>query len=97
MMKEKKSHQEFTLIHSSRSSEPKLFTNLFSEFNIVLYNSEIKGRLNYLEIKKYIKDLDSDYYIFMCGPKPMMEDIATNLVKNGLNKKRIVFEDFTFK
>lgn len=97
MMKEKKSHQEFTLIHSSRSSEPKLFTNLFSEFNVVLYNSEIKGRLNYLEIKKYIKDLDSDYYIFMCGPKPMMEDIATNLVKNGLNKKRIVFEDFTFK
>ena len=103
MLKSVSSDQEVVMIHSSRTNESTLFTNLFIEyqkthpnFKFVIHNSDTDGHLNNQLINKYCL-LNQENYVYICGPKKMMEDVSMDLTDNGLLQKRIIYEDFTFK
>lgn len=95
--------QQVTMIHSSRSDESKLFTNIFESlskqlknFKFIIHYSDKLGHLDNKNITSYMS-LDKDTYVFLCGPKEMMESISTNLPKVGIMQKHIIFEDFDLK
>jgi predicted ferric reductase len=103
MLKSVSRGQEVIMIHSSRTNESTLFTNLFieyqkthSNFKFFIHNSDTDGHLNYQIINKYCF-LNTENYVYICGPKKMMEDVSMDLTDNGLLQKRIIYEDFTFK
>lgn len=103
MVKKIREDQEIVMVHSGRSNESNLFTNLFldyqkshTNFKFIIHNSDTDGHLNFQVLSKYTK-LTSDNHVYICGPKKMMEDISMDLTNNGHLQKRIIYEDFTFK
>lgn len=103
MIKNLKSHQKVTMIHSGKSNEPALFTKLFKDytyffpnFKFVIHYPSVEGRLNEENINKYA-ELTRESYVYLCGPKEMMDDFSQKLPKKGIKQKRIIYEDFTLK
>ncbi len=103
MIKNLKANQKVTMIHSGKSNEPILFTKLFKDymyffpnFKFVIHYPSTEGRLNEESINKYV-ELTRDSYVYLCGPKEMMDDFSQKLPKKGIKQKRIIYEDFTLK
>ena len=103
MIKNLKEHQKVTMIHSGKSNEPTLFTKLFNDytyffpnFKFVVHYPSLDGRLNEENINKYA-ELSNNSYVYLCGPKEMMDDFSLKLPKKGIKQKRIIYEDFTLK
>jgi predicted ferric reductase len=103
MIKKLKTHQKVTMIHSSKNNEPALFTKLFKDytyffpnFKFIVHYPSLDGRLNEENINKYV-ELTSQSYVYLCGPKEMMDDFSQKLPKKGIKQKRIIYEDFTLK
>lgn len=103
MIKALKSHQKVTMIHSGKSNESTLFTKLFKDytfffpnFKFVIHYPSTEGRLNEENINKYVS-LSNQTYVYLCGPKEMMENFSQKLPRKGIKQKRIIFEDFTLK
>lgn len=96
-------NQHVTMIHTARSDEPKIFLNMFNEiaknipnFKLIVHYSDKLGHLNNDAISKYVT-LDQSTYVYICGPKQMMEDLSENLPDMGVMQKRIIYEDFSLK
>lgn len=54
------------------------------------------GRVTAAQILDHTgRDLDAMY--LLCGPKVMMEDLATQFAKSGIKRSHIIYEDFAFK
>jgi predicted ferric reductase len=103
MIKKLKTHQKVTMIHSSKNNEPALFTKLFKDytyffpnFKFIVHYPSLDGRLNEENINKYV-ELTSQSYVYLCGPKEMMDTFSQKLPKKGIKQKRIIYEDFTLK
>lgn len=65
------------------------FINILSEERDSRYNN---GIVNEEFLKRNVKNLEQYFYI--CGPDPMIDSIAGILEKMGVDKKRIVREEF---
>lgn len=98
-----KSNQEVTMIHTSRSDEPHIFTKMFTEYTIsnpkfkfVNYYSDKLGHLDEIKINDIVP-LNFDVRVYLCGPQIMMETLADLLPRKGIMNKRIIFEDFSVK
>jgi predicted ferric reductase len=103
MMKVLRDDQEVTMVHTSRSDESKLFSNLFSgysklhpNFRFINHYSDVSGHINE-EMLGIYTEIDSNTYAYICGPSQMMKDLSKNLHKKGILQKRIIFEDFRLK
>jgi predicted ferric reductase len=103
MLKSLRDDQIVTMIHSARNDEPTIFTNYFNNlaknylnFKFVIHYPSIEGRLNEENIRKYV-NLSKQSYVYLCGPKALMDDFSHKLPSKGVLKKRIIFEDFSFK
>lgn len=103
MIKALRSDQNVTMIHTSRSDESHLFTDMYLKymsiypnFKFILHYSDKSGHLNNESISKYVV-LSSDSYVYLCGPKNMMDSLSLSLPNLGVKQKRIIYEDFTLK
>jgi len=103
MIKSLKPDQTVTMVHSTKSSESGIFSDLFKNyayyfpnFNFNLHFSDLTGRLNENLIASYAS-LTENTHVYMCGPNKMMEYISHQLPKKGIKRKRIIFEDFNLK
>jgi ferredoxin-NADP reductase len=65
------------------------FINTLTEERTDQYDNNI---INEDYLKEKIKDLDQYFYI--CGPDPMIEAISNDLQKIGVDKDKIVIEEF---
>lgn len=54
------------------------------------------GRVTAIQILNHTGN-DRDAMYLLCGPKVMMEDLATQLAKAGIKRSHIIYEDFAFK
>lgn len=86
--------QQVTMIHTARSDESKLFTDLFNNyssshpnFKFIIHYSNKFNHLTKQNISE-ISELDSNINVYLCGPKKMMED---------LKQERTIYEDFNLK
>ena len=59
-----------------------------------LYLSSRQGRISAAYIDKKTPGGISDKYVFMCGPSPMVDDLIRQFEALGLDRRRIVVEDF---
>lgn len=96
MFKDLKDGQNATIIHTCRSEEPKLFTDMFNKNNQIVHCSNEAGHLNVSHLAKYA-NLSADTYVFICGPTQMMEDLSNSLPSLGIKQKHIIYEDFNLK
>lgn len=103
MIKLLRKDQSVTMIYSTRSYESKLFSNMFLKytkllpnFKFIIHYSDILGRLNEENIAKYAT-LNKTVYVYLCGPKLMMEYLSHNLPNKGILQKNIIYEDFILK
>jgi predicted ferric reductase len=103
MIKKLTPNQSVTMIHSQRSDEPNLITKIFTDysyyfpnFKFVIHLTDVNGRLDENRLKNYL-NLSSVSHVFMCGPAGMRESMCSIFVKNGIKKRRIIFEDFSLK
>ena len=97
------SGKNITMIHTSKSNESTLLTDIFKSytyyfpnFKFIHHISDTLGRLNQDIVKGYA-NLTHDTYVYLCGPAQMMEFLSTELPKAGIRRKRIIFEDFKLK
>jgi len=65
------------------------FINVITEEQTSQYENR---RIDESYLKEKIKDLSQYFYI--CGPDPMVESISKDLEKLGVNKEKIVIEQF---
>ncbi|MEO9003419.1 MAG: FAD-binding oxidoreductase [Ginsengibacter sp.] len=65
------------------------FINTLTDENTGKYDHSV---INEDYMKEKIKNLDQYFYI--CGPDPMIEAISKDLQKMGVEKEKIVFEEF---
>jgi predicted ferric reductase len=70
--------------------------NFFPNFKFVIHCSATDGRLNEETISKYV-ELSNKLYVYLCGPKEMMDNFSQRLPKKGIKQKRIIYEDFALK
>lgn len=103
MIKNIKENQKVTMIHTGRTEESTLFIKLFKNysyffpnFKFVIHYSGTDGRLNSENIRKYV-NLTSQTFVYLCGPKEMMDSFSQRLPKSGIKQKRIIYEDFSLK
>lgn len=96
MIKSIRPDQTYTMIHTCRTDEPILFTKMFSNYKIILHYSDKNGHLNAQNIKQYIS-LNSDTYIYICGPTRLMKNLMETLPEYGVQKNKIIYEDFDLK
>lgn len=93
--------QDITMIHSDRSTDPLLITNLFLKikdpnFKFIRHTTDLKGRLNTQILKKYIS-LDNKTKFYICGPDSFMAEMYNLLIDEGVKRRNIKYEDFSFK
>jgi predicted ferric reductase len=68
--------------------------SLAGNFEVVLVDEKISGRISLDMMSKVIKDLQQPAY-FMCGPQGMMKALKLQLVKAGVKQRSIHVEDFS--
>lgn len=65
-------------------------------FNYYLHNSLTQGRLTAGKILDIVRTDLAQAHFFLCGPVPMMNSLADQLISSGIRPSRIIFEDFSF-
>lgn len=95
--------QEVVMIHTTRSDESTLFTDMCKEyalrypnFKFDIHYSDKLGHIDENIINSYM-NLDREVYVYLCGPKLMMESLSTKLANKGVMHRKIIFEDFSLK
>lgn len=99
----KNSAKDISFIYCAKSEDEFPYRNEINSIlektngaKVTFYNSETNGHINSDKVKNIAGDL-RDKKIFMCGPKPMMDSLASAFVAQKIHPRNIVFEDFSFK
>ena len=103
MLKIIKPTQRVEMFFCARVMPPNILTDPFvakanssENFKFAACETSKMKRLSAQDIYEQSgKDLKA--YYFLCGPKEMMVSIATELVKIGVRRSRVIYEDFGFK
>ncbi len=97
--KENPSYTHIDLVYTYRNPEDGVFTpeihqsvKLSKHISFHPWCSSEKSHLNIETITQF-SSLDYDS-VFLCGPKPMMQTLAKQLIERGLNANKIHFENF---
>lgn len=95
--------QKLTFIVTARGDLPAILRepiehllSLLPASQLIRHDSIKSGRLTAEKIKTYTT-ITSDTYVWLCGPKPFMESLASELPVCGVKRQRIYFEDFTLR
>jgi predicted ferric reductase len=101
ILKELKPEQKAILFHTSKgicspyiAEVIKAYTTQNPNLEYIEHDSA-SGRLTARMIQEKAKMNNAKY--MLCGPVPMMESITEQLVSLGVLRKRIIYEDFTFR
>lgn len=68
---------------------------LNKNINVIIHNSQEKGRLNINVIKGYV-NLNKEANYYLCGPTGMVDMLRHNLIKEEISDKQIIMEGFAF-
>ena len=93
--------QNIIMVHSCKTTDSNLLNDYFlnlnkANFEFMEHNSDTNGRLNINILKKYIENINM-YTFYICGPESFMQTIHDELILEGIKKRNIKYEDFTFK
>ncbi|QQG41314.1 MAG: ferric reductase-like transmembrane domain-containing protein [Candidatus Woesebacteria bacterium] len=95
--------QKVTMIHTSANPESRLLTDKLTEhavvnpsFRFINHLTSLYGRLNADNVCRRF-NLTRNSYVFLCGPKKMMETFAEQFSSYGISRKRIIYEDFQLR
>ncbi len=98
-----KDQQKVEMYFCAKVMPPSQLTAAFADaaerkdnFRFVACESRVQGRVTAEQIWTQTGN-DSRAYYFLCGPREMMEQIASDLAKLGIKRGHIIFEDFGFK
>jgi predicted ferric reductase len=101
---QKESKRKITLLYGSKTEKDIIFKKELDAikgdwFKKIYVLSEEKkknydyGRIEEDFITRYVKDFKNKKF-YICGPKPMMENVKKVLLDKGVKKEDIVIEDF---
>ena len=102
----KKNHQQITLIYCSKSKNHKIFKqeidcineSWFKKIYILskdekYLDTDERGYVSKEIIEKYVKNISNSLF-YICGPKGLKQTAINALKKLGVNKQKIIIEDF---
>ncbi len=98
-----KSNKNISFIYCAKSDDEFSYRNEINSIlpktegaKITFYNSTVSGHISGDKVKDIAGDLHGRK-IFMCGPKPMMDSLASAFIAQKIHPRNIIFEDFSFK
>jgi predicted ferric reductase len=66
------------------------------KIKIITQFSDTEGYLTFEKIQEDLNDNMHEYIILLCGPQAMTKNLTKILIKNGIKKNKIFFEEFHF-
>jgi predicted ferric reductase len=75
------------------NAELEAYAKALPNFKYHLQLSSVEGRINAQKIKEGLPNFKQSLF-FLCGPKPMMNELTAQLIMAGIPAKNIVIEDF---
>ena len=101
LSKTKKADNKIDLYYCVKNKEEAVFLNEINQdienLTIIPYFSEESGRINASKIMKISKTSSTSTQFFICGPPSMSKSIKEDLIKSGISKNNIHYEEFNLK
>lgn len=98
-----KTEKNISFIYCAKSAEEFTYKNEIDAISkdnrntkVTFYDSSKEGQINGEKVENIVGTLQ-DKKMFMCGPKGMMDSLASAFTSKKIHPRNIIFEDFSFK